>query len=521
MHADMRSIADLLRSRASDGPASVAMRCEGRDTTLAALDRRSSQVAHGLMQDLRQSQDRVAVLDTNSETFFELLFGAAKANRVLVPINNRLAPSEMADVVNDAGVELLFVGAEFLQTAELLQRSCPGVRQIVTLGGYHDGWEDYASWRDRQPHADPDIAVDRCTVILLVYTSGTTGRPKGVQLTHENLLTNAPLLVQEFGSSPDKDVGLVCMPLFHVSGSLWALSCIHASVPIVILRRVAPLDVLRAISGHRVTKALLVPVILQMMLDAPGRETFDVSSLDFVLYGASPISLHLLRRTLATFTCNFGQVYGLTETAGAITYLAPQDHDVDNPVRLQSCGKPLSHVKIRIIDENGRDVPGPGDIGEIVCQTAQNMKGYWKRPEETAAVLRDGWLHTGDAGYFDEDGYLYIHDRIKDMIISGGENIYPAEVERTLCGHSAVAEVAVIGIPDDRWGEAPTAFVVKKPGHETTAEELIEFCRQRIATYKIPRSVEFVDALKRNAAGKLIKHELRAPYWAGRSRRVN
>lgn len=519
--SEFDSIADLLRNRASSSPDLIAIECEDRTTTRASLDRRASQVAQGLKEVLERPGDRAAVLDSNSDTFFELLFGAAKANRVLVPINTRLVPSEMAHVLNDSGAELLFVGAEFLQAAAVLQQSCPAVRRIVALGGADHGWDDYVSWRDRQPASDPRIAVHRSDVILLCYTSGTTGTPKGAQLTHENLLANAPLLQQEYGSSPATDVGLVCMPLFHVSGSLWALSCFHADVRIVILRRLTPTDLLATIANRRVTKALLVPVVIQMLLDAPGRDAYDLSSLDFVLYGASPISAALLRRAMETLTCHFGQVYGLTETSGAVTYLAPQDHDADNPRRLGSCGKPLRHVEIRIVDERGGEVREAGRIGEIVCRSAQTMKGYWNSPAETASVLRDGWLHTGDAGFFDEDGYLYIHDRLKDMIISGGENIYPAEVERALAGHPVVADVAVIGVPDAQWGEAPKALVVKKGGQHATAEELIEFCRGRIASYKIPRSVEFVDVLKRNPAGKLLKHELRAPYWAGRTRKVN
>jgi long-chain acyl-CoA synthetase len=520
MQANLQSVGDLLRSLASRQPDWVAMTCEGRQTTVGQLDRRSNQVAHGLIAALGQSQGRAAVLDSNSEVFFDLLFGAAKANRVLVPINYRLTSSEIIETLDHAATELLFVGSDFLPIAEIVHRSCRSVRQVITFGGHREGWESYPSWLDRHPRVDPNCPVGRSDVILLVYTSGTTGRPKGVQLTHENLLANAPLLVREYGSTPYEDVGLVCMPLCHVSGSLWALACLYAAAGLVILRRVAPADVLRAVATHRVSKALLVPAVLQLLLDLPDRDTFDVSSLDLILYGASPISVTLLRRSLATFGCHFGQVYGLTETAGAITYLAPDDHDVENPARLQSCGRPLSHVDIRVVGEDGRDVPD-GQIGEIICRTAQNMKGYWRNAEETAAVLKGEWLHTGDAGYFDEKGYLYIHDRIKDMIISGGENVYPAEVERVLIDHPAVADAAVIGIPDDQWGEVAKAFVVKKADCVTTADALIEFCRNRAAAYKIPKSIEFVERLSRNAAGKLLKQELRAPYWAGRSRGVN
>ena len=520
MKPDFQTIADLLRSHAVARPDGLALACEDRKTTFATLEARANQVAHGLKDVLAEPGGRFAVLDTNSDTFFELLFGAARANRVLVPLNFRLMAHELADVVADAGVEMLFVGSDFLDIASTVQRTCPGLRQIVTLGQRRDDWVDYTSWRDGRSTADPAATVTRSDVVLLGYTSGTTGKPKGAQLTHANLLANAPLLIQEYGSSPHIDVGLVCMPLFHVSGSLWALSCFYADVPIVVLRRAMPEDVLRTIAEWRVTKTLLVPAVIQMLLAAPERDRYDLSSLDLVLYGGSPISLPLLRQALAAFGCNFGQVYGLTESAGAITYLSPTDHRVDDQ-RLQSCGKPLSHVEIGIVDEHGRLLREPGCIGEIVCRTAQNMKGYWNDADATAEVLRDGWLHTGDAGYFDQDRYLYIHDRIKDVIISGGENIYPAEIERTLAAHPMVADVAVIGVPDDRWGEVPKALVVRKPNSDVSAGALITFCAARMAGYKVPRSIEFMDALKRNASGKLLKHELRAPYWTERDRKVN
>ena len=521
MTTDFQTIADMLRVHAAAHPGALALACGDRRTTLATLDVRASQVAHGLKEALAHPGDRFAVLDMNSDTFFELLFGAARANRVLVPVNYRLTPSEIAEVLIDARVELLFVGAEFIEVAATLQRMCPMLRQIVTLSQPHDEWPQYASWRDRRPSNDPAGMANSSDVVLLGYTSGTTGKPKGAQLTHGNLLANAPLLLQEYGSSPQTDIGLVCMPLFHVSGSLWALSCFYADVPIVVMRRVTPTDLLATIAERRVTKTLLVPAVIQMLLAAPERDHFDLSSLDLVLYGGSPISVPVLRQALATFGCNFGQVYGLTESAGAITYLSPADHRLDDRQRLQSCGRPLGHVEIRIVDDHGETLCEPGGIGEIVCRSAQNMKGYWNDADATAEVLRDGWLHTGDAGYFDQDGYLHIHDRIKDVIISGGENVYPAEIERALAAHPSVADVAVIGVPHDRWGEVPKALVVRKPNSDVSADVLIAFCAGRIAGYKVPSSIEFMDALKRNASGKLLKHELRALYWAGRGRKVN
>jgi long-chain acyl-CoA synthetase len=520
MIADARSIGQLLSRLASEAPDKVAITFEGRTTTRASLDRRASQVAHGLIALTSESGARLAVLDTNSDAFFELLFGAAKSRRILVPINYRLTVPEVIAIVCDAGAQVLFVGAEFFPIAEAIREHCPTVGEVITLGGTHDGWPTYEVWRDQQRACQPDVAVDPSDDLLLVYTSGTTGRPKGVQLTHANVLQSTPLLVQEYGPSPGDDVALVCMPLFHVSGSLWGLSCLHASATIVMLRRINPAEVLQTIDTHRISKALLVPAVIRLLLETPDIHSCNLTSLDFVLYGGSPISMPLLRQAMATFKCHFGQVYGLTEATGAITYLSPSDHEGNDPALLQSCGKPLAHVQVRVLDEAGRELP-PGAIGEIVCRSAQTMKGYWNNPEQTAEVLRDGWLYTGDAGYFDSDGYLHVHDRVKDMIVSGGENIYPAELERTLMSHVAVVDVAVIGIPDNRWGEVPLAFVVRKSGCETAAEELIAFCRERMASYKTPKAVTFVDGLPRNAAGKLLKHELRAPFWPESRRQVN
>jgi acyl-CoA synthetase (AMP-forming)/AMP-acid ligase II len=259
--------------------------------------------------------------------------------------------------------------------------------------------------------------------------------------------------------------------------------------------------------------------MILFLLQAPQCRATDFSKLELILYGASPAPVDLIRNALKTFGCAFAQVYGLTETTGAITYLPPQDHVGRAAERLKSCGKPMTGVEIRILDASGHELP-PGEVGEVVCRTAQNMLGYWNLPEATAAAIRDGWLHTGDAGYLDGDGYLYIYDRVKDMIISG-ENVYPAEVENALFGHPAIADVAVIGVPDETWGEAVKAVVVCKPGANVSAGELIEFARARIAGFKVPRSIDFVDALPRNPSGKLLKRELRKPYWADQERQVH
>jgi acyl-CoA synthetase (AMP-forming)/AMP-acid ligase II len=260
--------------------------------------------------------------------------------------------------------------------------------------------------------------------------------------------------------------------------------------------------------------------MLLFLLQAPQCAESDFSSLELIVYGASPAPLELLRNALRTFGCALGQLYGLTESTGGVTYLAPEDHGEHAIERMRSCGTPLDGVEIKVVDAEGRELP-PGEVGEVICRTPQVMLGYWNLPEATARAVRDGWLYTGDAGYRDEDGYLYIYDRIKDMIISGGENIYPAEVESALFGHPAVADVAVIGVPDEQWGEAVKAIVVKKADASIDADDLIGYARTRIAGYKVPRSVDFLPALPRNPSGKILKRELRKPYWASRARQIN
>ena len=517
---EVRFVADITRIHASARPNDVALVFEGRSTTFGELDRRTSQVGNGLLCETSMAQARVALLDANSDSFFEVFLGSAKANQVLVPVSWRLAPTEVAYIINDAAAEVLFVGAEFVGIIEMIRGDLKTISRIIVLGGSHREWEQYDAWRDRQSLTDPTVLADGSDVALQVYTSGTTGRPKGAQLTNDNILAVAPTLLRACRNWSDQEVSLVCLPLFHVGGSLWGLVCLYSGAKNVILRYIVPTEILRAITEFRVTKTFLVPAVILLLIETPAVREADLSSLDLIVYGASPIPLELLRTARTVFKCGFGQVYGLTETSGAITYLSPEDHDPHETQRLRSCGKPLSRVEIRIIDTEGRDLP-VGQVGEIVCRTPQNMKGYWNLPEQPARVFHGEWLLTGDAGYLDADGYLYVHDRIKDMIITGGENVYPAEVEDVIFSHPAVADVAVIGIPDDRWGEVVKAIAVKKPGAWVTADEIIDYVKGRIAHYKAPMSVDFVDGFPRNASGKILKRALREPYWTGRWRKVN
>jgi long-chain acyl-CoA synthetase len=514
------NLADLSRTQAIRWPAQVALTFEGKHTTYVALDARATQVANGLRAIASGPGTRVAVLAKNADQFFELLFGAAKAGQVLVPVNWRLAPAEAAYILNDAVAEVLFVSEEFFPLVTQIQAALPALRQVIACSGQHPEWESYTTWRERQDATDSAVAVTGSDVVVQLYTSGTTGHPKGVQLTHANLLVALAGSDEYYPCTP-ADVSLVCFPQFHVAGVMFGLIGLYMGARTLITREPVPAEILRLIPAERVTITGFVPAVILFLLQTPGCQQTDFSSLRRIGYGAAPIPLDLLTSAMATFQCAFVHVYGMTEAPGAVSVLSPEDHLLDSGPRLRSCGKPSATLSgLRIVDRAGLDVP-TGEVGEIVLRSEQVMLGYWNQPEATASAIQDGWFHTGDAGYLDADGYLYLHDRIKDLIISGGENIYPAEVESALFGHPAVADVGVIGVPDARWGEAVKAVVVRQPDASVTEAELIAYCRERIAHYKAPKSVDFTDALPRNASGKILKRELRAPYWADRERQVN
>ncbi len=515
------SLADITRAHAEVRPTHTATIYGEERTSYGELDKRASQVANGLIAAGVNPQARIAYLDKNSDRFFEVTFGSAKANAVMVAVNWRLAPPEVAYVINDALAEVLFVGKEFFPIAEKVLGDLKTVKTVIALDEAHDGWEHYPAWRDAQSTDDPHVPVNGDDVAIQMYTSGTTGHPKGAQLTNTNLLTLIPAAVNEWGDPwTADDINLVCMPLFHIAGSGWGIVGFYAGATAVVVRDIIPPEILRVIPAHGVTKALFVPAVILFLTQTPGVQETDFSKLKLIVYGASPIPLDLLRAAMQVFKCDFAQVYGLTETTGAITYLPPEDHDPNGNQRMRSCGRPMGGIELRIVDADGNSLP-TGEVGEIICRTKQNMKGYWNLPDETAKSIRGEWFYTGDAGYLDADGYLYIHDRVKDMIVSGGENVYPAEVESALFGHPAIADVAVFGVPDDRWGEAVKAIVVKKPGAEVTPDEIIAFAKERIAGYKVPKSIEFAEMLPRNPSGKILKKDLREPYWEGKDRRVN
>ena len=519
MGIEIAGLADITRRHAAERPEAVAIVHAGRPTTYAALDRAASRVANGLIAEGVRPQARIAHLDKSSDLFFELLFGTAKANAVMVSVNWRLAPPEVLHIVNDAEAELLFVGEEFFPVIDRIRDQLKTVRRIVAMGSNHPAWESFEGWRDRQPAVDPGLPVAPGDTAVQFYTSGTTGLPKGAELTNANFAWMLPLWTRTWLLGPGVP-NLVCLPMFHIGGAGWGVAGLFSGATNHVVREFVPAEILRIVEQERLQVMLLVPAMILFLVQAPQIRETDLSSLRLIVYGAAPIPAELLRQALGIFPCGFQQVYGLTETTGAITLLPPHDHDPGDVRKLLSCGHAQTGVELRIVGEDGREM-SVGEVGEIAVRSPQIMGGYWRLPEATERAIQGDWFFTGDAGYLDDKGYLYIYDRVKDMIVSGGENIYPAEVESALFGHPAVADVAVIGVPDERWGEAVKAVVVKKPDAEVTAGALITWARERIAGYKLPKSVDFVDALPRNPTGKILKRELRKPYWGDRQRQVH
>ena len=512
---------DRLGHWAATTPDAEAVSYLGRSWTWAEWHDRVRRLA-GALRGLGVGRgDVVSFLDKNHPACVELSLAAASLGAANAIINFRLAGDEVDYAVNDAGAKVLVVGAEQMALVDRIRDRLTTVEHVVEVtpeGSPGDAYEELLAGADPVGRS-PEVAPE--DVCLVMYSSGTTGRPKGVMLTQRNMVEHTVNAHEGWGFDPG-DKNLVAMPLFHVGGSSYVLFGIHDGVPSVMTRDPDGPSLARAIM-QGANRTFLVPAVLAQVLQSGPDAVKLFGALKTYTYGAAPMPLPLLRAAMAAWPdTDFIQVYGLTEVSGVLTHLMPEAHrDVAHPERLVSAGQCIPGVEVRVVDPATlEDVP-VGEHGELWFRTPQLMKGYLGKPEATAEVItEDGWFRTGDMGAVDADGFVYVQDRLKDMIISGGENIYSPEVERVLAEHPAVMEVAVIGVPDDRWGEVVKAVVSLRAGAQADEAELIAWCRDRLAHYKCPKSVDVVEALPRNPTGKILKRDLRAPYWAGRDRQT-
>jgi long-chain acyl-CoA synthetase len=506
------AIARMVREWAVRTPEKPCLVSDGTNRTWREVYDRASRLAHALLQAGLAPQDRAIYLGKNGPEFFEILIGASMAGVVTAAVNWRLAPREMLQIINHSTARVLFVESEFLGHIEQI-RSELTVLETVIIIGPGAGDSDYETWLDASLAKDPHVELLAADIAFQMYTSGTTGLPKGVMFSNQAVratIASAPLM------RIDQDaVVLVAMPVFHAVGSAFGIQALSVGATCVIARDFVPETLLSLIESERITVAPLVPAALKMLIESPSAGSHDLSSLRSISYSASPITPVLLQAIVDRFNCDIVQLYGLTETLLA-TLLSTEDHiDPAHPERRLSAGRPAAGSSVRIADPvTGQEVP-LGEFGEVWVRCTTQMSGYWHDPAMTAAVITlDGYIRTGDGGYL-RDGYLYLRDRIKDMIVSGGENVYPIEVENVLITHPGVTDVAVIGVPSAKWGETVKAVVVRsRSAPDLGAAELIRFAKQNLAGYKCPTSIEFWPELPRNAAGKMLKRELRAAFVA-------
>jgi long-chain acyl-CoA synthetase len=503
----------------------TAVMFEDRRRTFAELADRVARLAGALREHGIGKDDRVAILSLNQDRYIEFFLGVAWAGAVVVPLNIRWSALENEDAVRDCRPKILFVDAAFAVMGLEIAKKVGTLTVVYADDAAVPGEERMLNYERvlaaAAPVPDAEAGDDELAGIF--YTGGTTGRSKGVMLSHRNLTSNARNMLAE-GMAGEDTVYLNVAPMFHLANAAAMYMHFLAGGSHAVLRAFTPERLAQTIERYKVTDVLLVPTMIQMFVDDPSTGKYDLSSLRGIVYGASPISEALMDRAIQKLpTTKFMQAYGMTELSPCATILHWKDHIGEGRAkgRHRSGGRPAIMVDVRIVDADDAPVP-PGVVGEIVVRGETVMMGYWERPEETRKAVVDGWMHTGDGGYMDKDGYVYVVDRIKDMIISGGENVYSAEVENCIAQHPAVAQCAVIGIPSEQWGESVHAVVMRKPGASVTADDVIAFCKERIAGYKCPRSVKIQDEmLPLSGAGKILKRDLREPYWEGKTRKVN
>jgi len=486
--------------------------------TFSEFNTRVNKLIHALQAMGVKKGEVIGILSWNCLEYADVYGAAMKGGFIASPFNPRLREDELEYIINYSEANTIFVGPELLEVGNSLRPRLPKVKNFISFEGSAPSMIAHHDLLASHSGQEPDVQVDEDDPVCIIYTSGTTGVPRGALYTQRRFIEDSKTLVIDMGLQPGHKRVLIT-PLFHVAGNTHFRSSLYIGGCNIILKFFDPAATLQIIQNERATHMDLVPTHLVAMLNLPDLNKYDISSMKFLWYGASPMPLEVLKKGMKVFGPIFAQGYGQSESGPAISHLSKEDHNVlDRPEKEQkklvSAGRPDIGVQVRIVDDEGNDVK-PGEVGEIIVWSKHIMVEYWHKPDDTRTNIVNGWLHTGDMGYYDEEGYIYIVDRRKDMIISGGENVYPREVEEILYRHPAVLEAAVIGVPDPYWIEKVHAVVVTKKGASTTAEELIAFCKERIAGYKAPKSVEFVDSLPKNPAGKILKRELREKYWVG------
>jgi len=518
------NIGTLLTKSARTYPDNPAIIHGERYYTYAQFNERANRLANVLNNHGIKQGDNVAILQYNYPETLESIFACFKAGIGAVPINFRLHPKESAFIIDHSQARAVIISSEFNDSLTEVRKLMPNVKLIITTQGAAGELKDYETLLNAADSSWSDVAVDPDDLAWLFYTSGTTGMPKGAMLTHRNMLAMTMNFYADMTLLGPDDAILHAAPLSHGSG-LYALPNVAKAAVNVILETKSfdPELVFQTIEKHHITNIFAAPTMIKLLVESQAVDRYDHSSLKCLNYGGAPMYVEDLKNALQKLGPCLVQLYGQGESPMTITYLPQRDHIIngnkEQEKRLSSTGIQRTDVEVKIFDAHERELP-PGEIGEVVTRSDLVMKGYWRNPEATTETICNGWLHTGDVGYMDERGYLFLMDRSKDMIITGGENVYPREIEEVILTHPAVREVAVFGIPDPKWGEAIKAVVALFPDQKASAEELINFCRDNLAAYKKPKSVDFTDELPKNNYGKTLKRVLRDPYWEGKDRKI-
>jgi len=515
----MYVLGDVPKKGATLFPEKTALVFEGIRISYRELNERVNRLANALIDLGCKKGERLAILSENTHKYMEVYFATAKAGMSVTPLNFRLSDSELPNIVNNSEAVICIAGDGYEERFQALSDELENIKTWIALDTHHEGYLYYEDLIRNASGEEPEVEVNEDDLMVLMYTGGTTGLPKGVMLSHRNILSAMYGLIIGY-SLTRHDIECFILPLFHIS--LWPVLCIlMVGGRVVIVRKPDLQSTLKTIEDEKCTHIVLVPTLLVWILDLPNLDEFNLSSLRSITYAGSPMPPEVLKRCIDKFGNIFSQGYGLTEAAPLVTVLFPEDHALEGPKSglLKSVGKEGATVEIQVVDENERPVK-PGEVGEITARGKNIMMGYWKNPELTAEALRRRWLHTGDMGTIDEEGYIYLVDRKADMIITGGENVYPKETEDILYEHPSVQECAVASAPDEKWGERVQAVVVLKEGHTVTEEELIQHCKKRLAGYKCPKKIEFWDELPKTPIGKIIRKKVKEHYWGGQDKLI-